>query len=720
MQNKKFQALTLKIISFLYISLFIITPVLVYHKTSELFEFNKILYIYLITGLVSSIWIYEMILNKKIILKKTILDPFILFFLVTQIASVVFSIDRHTSIFGYYGRFNGGLLPTFSYIILYYAFTSHIGTIFNREWVLKLLKVSLFVSFAVVLWGITGWIGYDGSCAVFTGVLNNRCWTESFKPALRMFSTLGQPNWLGAYLAANLSFCLYFLNRKLCRDKNISTHGGIIYLILILILFGGIFATKSRSAMFASSAVTLLFLTSLFLSTKQSIWEFTARYGRQIGLIFGASIIALVVFKTGIPAIDNIVRPFSSNRNITEAPKKNNTPKIFISRSSDIRRLVWDGAIKLGVSYPLFGTGVETFGYSYYFKRPAAHNLTSEWDYLYNRAHNEYLNYLATAGFTGLAAYLLFLGACVYLFIKQFKKTKSLLVVALGGGFVAILITNFFGFSTTTSSLFLYLIPAFQLAASTTEQKNSNDVSELSGLSKTAYILPVIIAVGTFSFVFSYFQADKYFNLGAQYLDGQDFSSSIQYLQRALTYKYEHVYEDKLAYALSQAALVAGVGGNDGKDVGSKLIKAAKQFNEKSIIASSKNILYYKTGSKVNFLAFQITSDGNDFEDSIDNLEKAENLAPTEPKIPYTKALFLSFYYDQTKDAQTKKKLAETALDDVDKAINLKKDYRDAFFLKAAIYAKTGDKNRARQNLEFILKNIEPNDLEAKAELKKL
>src|SRR3990167_7121003 len=169
MQNKKFQALTLKIISFLYISLFIITPVLVYHKTSELFEFNKILYIYLITGLVSSIWIYEMILNKKIILKKTILDPFILFFLVTQIASVVFSIDRHTSIFGYYGRFNGGLLSTFTYIILYYAFTSHIGTIFNREWVLKLLKVSLFVSFAVVLWGITGWIGYDGSCAVFTG-----------------------------------------------------------------------------------------------------------------------------------------------------------------------------------------------------------------------------------------------------------------------------------------------------------------------------------------------------------------------------------------------------------------------------------------------------------------------------------------------------------------------------------------------------------------------
>src|SRR3990167_7130372 len=181
MQNKKFQALTLKIISFLYISLFIITPVLVYHKTSELFEFNKILYIYLITGLVSSIWIYEMILNKKIILKKTILDPFILFFLVTQIASVVFSIDRHTSIFGYYGRFNGGLLSTFTYILLYYGFTSQIGTIFTRAWVIKTMKISLIVAIGVVVWGLTGWIGKDASCALFTGVWTNACWTADFK-----------------------------------------------------------------------------------------------------------------------------------------------------------------------------------------------------------------------------------------------------------------------------------------------------------------------------------------------------------------------------------------------------------------------------------------------------------------------------------------------------------------------------------------------------------
>jgi len=77
------------------------------------------------------------------------------------------------------------------------------------------------------------------------------------------------------------------------------------------------------------------------------------------------------------------------------------------SDSMDIRKVVWQGAIELGQRYPLFGPGVETFAYTYYWVRPAAHNLLSEWDFLYNKAHNEYLNFLATTGFFGLFSYLL-------------------------------------------------------------------------------------------------------------------------------------------------------------------------------------------------------------------------------------------------------------------------------------------------------------------------
>ena len=54
----------------------------------------------------------------------------------------------------------------------------------------------------------------------------------------------------------------------------------------------------------------------------------------------------------------------------------------------------------------LIGTGTETFAFAFYRYRPAGHNLTAN-GILYNKAHNEYLNYLATTGLFGLASYLL-------------------------------------------------------------------------------------------------------------------------------------------------------------------------------------------------------------------------------------------------------------------------------------------------------------------------
>src|SRR5690606_34366285 len=59
--------------------------------------------------------------------------------------------------------------------------------------------------------------------------------------------------------------------------------------------------------------------------------------------------------------------------------------------SGKIRQIVWQGAVDIWKANPVFGSGVETFAYAYYLHRPADHNLTSEWDYLYNKAHNEYL-----------------------------------------------------------------------------------------------------------------------------------------------------------------------------------------------------------------------------------------------------------------------------------------------------------------------------------------
>ncbi|TAN35170.1 hypothetical protein EPN27_04380, partial [Patescibacteria group bacterium] len=110
-----------------YACLFFVTPLLMLPITSELFEFNKMLFIYLMTVVVLVAWTVRMIWHRKIILKRSLFDVFFILFLFSQLLSTIFSIDRHTSFFGYYGRFNGGLLSIISYMILYYAFVSNIS-----------------------------------------------------------------------------------------------------------------------------------------------------------------------------------------------------------------------------------------------------------------------------------------------------------------------------------------------------------------------------------------------------------------------------------------------------------------------------------------------------------------------------------------------------------------------------------------------------------------
>src|SRR4030042_7020810 len=114
-----------KIISLLFIILIFFRPLLMWTRASEVFEFPKMLFVYTMTTLICAAWRIRMIINRRILISKTPLDIPILLFLISQIISTFFSIEPHTSWFGYYGRFHGGLLSTICYTLLYYAFVNN-------------------------------------------------------------------------------------------------------------------------------------------------------------------------------------------------------------------------------------------------------------------------------------------------------------------------------------------------------------------------------------------------------------------------------------------------------------------------------------------------------------------------------------------------------------------------------------------------------------------
>ena len=700
-------------------ALLFFTPLIVFSQTSELFEFNKIIFIYICSIILFGLLIFKLTADK-LKPKLSFFDILILIFLLSQILSTIFSIDRHTSIFGYYGRFNGGLVSIIAYITIYLS----IKYLFILNNVQSLLKTSIFSSILVIFWGLPGKFGYDLSCFLFTGQLNNGCWTNQFHPEQRMFSTLGQPNWLGAYLAVNFLFGLFFFIRSI----NIKSRcQKIVWFLYLILNFSGILFTRSRSSLLALFIGIAIFVFLHFIRIKRSL---------GIGILI---IIGLLIFVTvnGVDFSKTITSVFSSKKNISTQTNKFN---VGVTDSFDIRQIVWEGAIKLGNRYPLFGSGVETFAYAYYFVRPQSHNLTSEWDYLYNKAHNEYLNYYATTGVVGIVTYIiLIIGVFILSFsnlsrlslkIKELNKNEvknkqiynnlRILNNALISGYSTILVTNFFGFSTTTINLFFYSIPALLLIINLHLKNfifnNQNPVN----LVLTKKILLFIIVIICINFIIGtvrYYNADLLYNQAESYssIDRYDIASSL-YLQ-ALNNKYEHVYIDKLSYSLANMAMALALQKDKSAE---KIRKLSEYYNQKSLSDAPYNVLYWKTKAKNQYLYYQIGLDKNELLIGIKALEKAKALSPTDPKIPYSLGIYYSLMEDVEKNINEKKQLEQNALIQINQAIALKPDYRDAYLLKGQLQKKFKLTNEAIQTFKFILEKFDKNDATVLEELKSL
>lgn len=717
-----------KIIRFFYYILFFITPFLMSPFTSELFEFNKMIFIYFIATCVFFFNLLKMILAKKTIFKRTPFDIPILIFLISQILSLIFSIDPHTSLFGYYGRFNGGLISIISYIILYYGFVSN----FKLEHIKKALKISLFSSFLVILWGLPGKIGYDTSCYVFTGKWTNNCWTDQFKPALRMFSTLGQPNWLGAYLAINFFIAFYFLFSNILKDNKKAALSNGIYIAYLILNFSSILFTRSRSAIFSVIIGIIFFFIYILIQKRDKAKE----YARIIIAVFLTGLFLIILFKTGINKIDKYInwQVFVVEKQSQLKDKNKPQEKLNITDSFDIRKIVWKGAAELGNKYSLFGTGVETFAYSYYFVRPQEHNLTSEWDYLYNKAHNEYLNYFATCGYIGLFSYLAMIFAVLLFTISKIKKKDLLekdnkfLAFSLLISYLTILITNFFGFSTSIINIFFYIIPAIifiSLTVNTSEEtqesqeKAKTNTSNLKVLQYIYLVPAVLFLFFSLSFIVRYVLADIQYSQAEIYAENDDYQNSILYLSNALDLKYEHVYQDKLSYDLANLAFITSYS-KDEQVLTKKLKELSILANNESLKASPKNVLYWKTKAKDYYLFYQINLDKHEIEKGIEALKIAKKLSPTDPKISYSLSLFYSLLYDDEKQKEKKLKYKDYSLVEIERVIKLKSNYYDGYFLKAQLYEKYGENDKAKSIYEYILKNFNPDDKEVLNQLEKL
>jgi O-antigen ligase len=772
-----------KVIEYSFYLLFFLVPLAFTNDTSELFEFNKLWATFIITIVIGAAWITKMVIKRQIRIQRTPLDIPIVLFLISEVISSVLSLDPHTSIWGYYSRFNGGLLSILSYVFLFYAFVSNLreeekeekgGFEFKKIYIFAagivvffigvlvssqiknadavgipfqmfanlitvlaaftilmfaapkgIIKKSFYAilssALLVVLWGLPAHFGYDPTCLLFRGTLDVSCWTSDFQPKIRIFSTLGQPDWMAAYLAALLPLIAALLinlstSGKLVFSKTfafLKNHNFLIATALFVFFamsYLALLYTQARSAILAIWVIIPLLLIWYFWFYLKPKFD-----KKKLGLDFKVAVlvflsIGAITFFAGQPfgqlqkftfngIVANLAK-HSAPKTTAKAASAPTTPAAAAAElggtdSGVIRLLVWHGAMDIWKNNPIFGSGLETFAYAYYQYRPAAHNLTSEWKFLYNKAHNEYLNYLATTGTVGIVTYLLMIGSFLFfsarfIFKRRNKLSeKDFLIVALLASYGTILITNFLGFSVVMINILFYLFPAFVfiLAGLINYDKSislsfsKTEIYVLNKRQKGLILVAVIVAAYLLYTLANFWNADRNYYYGKSYDSVSNYQTAYPFLKTAVSLRpSEPTFKDEFAYnnAVIGAALIVQAQKDtqnqaQSQAIAKQLINNAVSLTNQVTTEHPNDIVFWKTKVRIFYTLGQLNPAYLSL--ALDAIKKSAQLAPTDADISYN----LGVLYGQTGDAKNAVKTLENT-------IRLKVDYSNAYYALGIFY----------------------------------
>jgi len=673
-----------------------------------------------------------MIIHQQILFKKSPLDIPLLLFMVIQTISTFFSIHPRTSFFGFYTRFHGGLLSTIAYSLIYWTLVNNL----NLKQLKALLFTTVISAIGVGLYALPErMLGISPSCIILKGKFNTDCWVQNVQT--RVFATLGQPNWLAALLSMLLPVQIYFflhppeISRLLKLPAKIKIVDDMMarrlfWIAGIVICMTALLFTQSRSGLLGLGAAMLFFTLGRFLLIKKQRIKANALL---LSLLLGLTLLTFIVGTGFTPSLNQLLNnnsfrlsqqadQTSSIESTIDQQEDLSDQGILISPSQDIRYVVWQGALNVWRRYPWLGSGPETFGYSYYLDRPKEQNLLSEWDFLYNKAHNEFLNFLANTGLVGLGSYIILMGTSFLIIFKKTDPSRSNksnqdLLLALGGSLISFNATNFWGFSTVSVTIVWILIMSY---LGKYHQKYQQGFSQINVSKKFSSLLPeddnknrklgflsyatllclLLIMAHLLLSLFTIWQADYHFALGEAYSKANSPGKAVEYLQRAILLSpKEAIFYDELADSYASMAVEFYEAGD---------LEASKQFSQLAIETSDKTIElnphhfnFFQTRATIFSKLAQI--DDQYLEEAKEAFVATSMLSPTHPKPIYHQAIIEWIQGDSDQSIVT-----------IKKAIELKPNYHNARYQLGQIYESRGECDLAREQYQYILDNLIPND----------
>ncbi len=371
------------------------------------------------------------------------LDIAVLVFVLLNVAAFAFSIDPRQSLNGEYLQYQGLLT-----ILLYVGFFYLARTSLTDERRVTLLFASIAAGGTVVAaYALVQKAGFDP------------IW--SYIPGGRVFSTIGQPNALAAYLVLAIPVSASLLPRTQ------SLFRGVLVLAIGMMVAALAF-TLSRGGYAAFIVVVTILAIPLVRNLRLS--PRSVLYG-LIPCLAAAVVVASLVPPVGATATEIWSRAVSS------ADLEDSSVRMHLD--------MWAVGAHIALDNPVLGTGQETYPELFPRYRDAVlepSHASAFMPFRPESPHNVYLAIAAGAGFPALAAYVAVVAGFFYLVVRALKATRSewrrIALLALLAAAAGHLVTDTFMTAEVTSSWLFWILMGAGLGIAGASQRERDGPSD--------------------------------------------------------------------------------------------------------------------------------------------------------------------------------------------------------------------------------------------------
>ena len=305
-------------------------------------------------------------------------------FVFFALLATIFANFHETAIFGDTQRRNGFI----SYVSL--AIIMIAASIFVRFFNIKsLYVVTYFVGTISVIYALMQTTGND--------FIN---WNNGYNPII---TTLGNPNFAAAVMAVMgvITFSAAF-------NKDFKMHYRVFSILLTVLLLFSIYRSNARQGLLSYILGTGLFLVIWLYGKNKKLGVFTTLIG-----VFVVAISILGMLQMG-PLERYLYKP-----------------------SVTLRGYYWQAGLEMLKSHPLFGVGMDSYGYYFKEYRDVTYPLNYGFNLTSSNAHNTFIQFFATGGIFLGVAYLVLNGYILNRAIYALKNLAGNNKLILAGVFSA-------------------------------------------------------------------------------------------------------------------------------------------------------------------------------------------------------------------------------------------------------------------------------------------